>query len=120
MKLVDYVNPMQGTESDFRYSNGNTLPLTAMPFGMAAWCPQTHEAGGTWFFHPRHRHLEGIRLTHQPSPWIGDYGHLTLLPQSGPLLLSPGARSSSFKPGRCRSPPTISVYTCSVPGPGWS
>ncbi|MEK4516158.1 GH92 family glycosyl hydrolase [Paenibacillus sp. FSL H8-0122] len=98
MKLVDYVNPMQGTESDFRYSNGNTLPLTAMPFGMAAWCPQTHEAGGTWFFHPRHRHLEGIRLTHQPSPWIGDYGHLTLLPQSGPLLLSPGARSSSFKP----------------------
>ncbi|MEK3877684.1 GH92 family glycosyl hydrolase [Paenibacillus sp. FSL M7-0420] len=111
MKLVDYVNPMQGTESDFRYSNGNTLPLTAMPFGMAAWCPQTHEAGGTWFFHPRHRHLEGIRLTHQPSPWIGDYGHLTLLPQSGPLLLSPGARSSSFKPGEMQvSPHYFSVH----------
>ncbi|WP_342410874.1 GH92 family glycosyl hydrolase [Paenibacillus sp. FSL R10-2778] len=97
MGWLDYVNPLQGTESDFRYSHGNTLPLTAMPFGMAAWCPQTYEAGGTWFFHPRHRHLEGIRLTHQPSPWIGDYGHLTLLPQTGPLLLSPGSRSSSFK-----------------------
>ncbi|WP_307401180.1 GH92 family glycosyl hydrolase [Paenibacillus anaericanus] len=98
LALLNYVNTLQGTESDFRYSGGNTFPLISMPFGMTAWSPQTNEEGGGWFFHPRHRHLEGIRLTHQPSPWIGDYGHLTILPQTGPLILRSHARTSSFKP----------------------
>jgi predicted alpha-1,2-mannosidase len=95
--LLQYVNPLQGTASSFHFSNGNTLPLVARPFGMAAWSAQTDEAGGGWFFHPAHRHFEGLRLTHQPSPWIGDYGHLTILPQSGPLALSASKRSSSFR-----------------------
>lgn len=29
------------------------------------------------------RTLEGVRLTHQPSPWIGDYGALLFMPQAG-------------------------------------
>lgn len=98
MNLLQYVNPLQGTASVYEYSNGNTLPLTARPFGMAAWSAQTNEAGGGWFFHPSHRRFEGIRLTHQPSPWIRDYGHLNLLPQTGPLELSAPRRSSSFRP----------------------
>ncbi|WP_158299312.1 GH92 family glycosyl hydrolase [Paenibacillus antri] len=97
-RRLAYVNPLQGTASTFSYSNGNTLPIVGRPFGMASWSPQTDEAGGGWFFHPSHRHLQGIRLTHQPSPWIGDYGHLVLLPQTGPLCLEPGKRASSFKP----------------------
>lgn len=96
--LLQYVDPLQGTASTFTFSNGNTLPLIARPFGMAAWSPQTNEAGGGWFFHPSHRHFEGLRLTHQPSPWIGDYGHLILMPQTGPLALSAAKRSSSYRP----------------------
>lgn len=96
-RLLQYVNPLQGTASTFNFSNGNTLPLVARPFGMAAWSAQTNEAGGGWFFHPSHRHFEGLRLTHQPSPWIGDYGHLTIMPQSGPLVLAASKRSSSFR-----------------------
>ncbi|MEK3865871.1 GH92 family glycosyl hydrolase [Paenibacillus sp. FSL H7-0716] len=98
MNLLQHVNPLQGTASTFRFSNGNTLPLIARPFGMAAWSPQTDEAGHGWFFHPSHRHFEGIRLTHQPSPWIRDYGHLVLMPQSGVLALPARQRSSSFRP----------------------
>ena len=98
MSLISYVNPLQGTDSVYTYSNGNTLPLTSMPWGMNAWCPQTNEAGGAWFFHPHHRRLEGIRLTHQPSPWIGDYGHMTFMPQTGRLQLSAHDRSSSIRP----------------------
>ncbi|MGG1555598.1 GH92 family glycosyl hydrolase [Paenibacillus ferrarius] len=97
MTVLHYVNPLQGTASTFHFSNGNTLPLVARPFGMAAWSPQTDEGGKGWYFHPSHRHLEGIRLTHQPSPWIGDYGHLTMMPQTGPLALTAAKRSSSFR-----------------------
>ncbi|MBB6635175.1 putative alpha-1,2-mannosidase [Cohnella thailandensis] len=96
--LLRYVNPLQGTESVYPFSNGNTLPLAALPNGMAAWSPQTNEAGGGWFYHPSHRHLQGFRLTHQPSPWIGDYGSFTLMPQTGPLRTSPDMRSASFRP----------------------
>jgi predicted alpha-1,2-mannosidase len=97
MNVLQYVNPLQGTASTFHFSNGNTLPLVARPFGMAAWSAQTDEKGEGWFFHPSHRHFEGIRLTHQPSPWIGDYGHLTVMPQTGPLALTAAKRSSSFR-----------------------
>lgn len=96
--LLPYVNPLQGTNSFYHYSNGNTLPLVALPFGMASWSPQTNEEGGGWFFHPSHRHFQGLRLTHQPSPWIGDYGQVVLMPQTGKLCLSASERASSFLP----------------------
>ena len=70
---VAQVNIRQGTDSHFGFSQGNTLPLIARPFGMTHWCPQTNESRGGWFFHPGDRKLEGLRATHQPSPWIGDY-----------------------------------------------
>lgn len=98
MKRLEYVNPLQGTESIGKYSNGNTLPLTTRPFGMASWSPQTNEDGDRWYFHSSHRSLQGIRLTHQPSPWIADYGQLAIMPQSGSLRLSAYDRASSFRP----------------------
>lgn len=98
MSYLSYVNPLQGTASVFGYSNGNTLPLVSRPFGMAAWSPQTKDVKDGWFFHPGDRLLSGIRLTRQPSPWIGDYGQLLLLPQSGPLCLETSKRQSSFRP----------------------
>jgi len=97
MNKIQYVNPLQGTDSIYPYSNGNTLPLTSLPFAMNAWALQTSEAGGGWWFSPNHNRTEGFRLTHQPSPWIGDYGHMTFIPQTGQLKTSAHDRSSSFR-----------------------
>ena len=81
--FTSYVNIKQGTASDMRFSSGNTLPLVSVPFGMHAYSLQTLGRGGGWFYHPSHRQCEGIRLTHQPSPWMRDYGHIVMMPQSG-------------------------------------
>jgi predicted alpha-1,2-mannosidase len=93
---IRHVNPLQGTDSVFEFSSGNTLPLVCRPFGMASWTPQTTGEGERWFFHPSHRWFYGLRLTHQPSPWIADYGRFTLMPTTGPLRVSPRDRASSF------------------------
>ena len=98
MSYTDLVNIRQGSASCRRFSNGNTLPLTQLPFAMAALCPQTTSDSGTWFYHPEHRSLEGIRLTHQPSPWIGDYGCFCLQPQMGEPGTAPDERWSGFRP----------------------
>ena len=66
--FLKYVNIKQGTLSEPRFSTGNTLPLTYAPFGMNSFSVQTRASGGGWFYSPLHRHTEGIRLTHQPSP----------------------------------------------------
>ncbi len=83
MKYIDYVNIRHGTKSLPRFSSGNTVAATQLPFAMAGFSPQTSSERGNWFFHPDDRVIEGIRLTHQPSPWIGDYGHFCLQPQEG-------------------------------------
>lgn len=105
MKYLDYVNIKQGTDSIPIYSSGNTLPLTQLPFGMAAFCPQTvvqdHDKYESyyrrWFYNPRHKSTGGIRLARQPSPWIGDYGALLFLPQSDTLKSDPEERLSAFR-----------------------
>ena len=98
MKFCDYVNTKQGSASVRRFSNGNTLPLVQLPFGMAAFCPQTSDGNIRWYYHPDHRSFEGIRLTHQPSPWIADYGAVVFMPQIAPLKLDGEARWSGFRP----------------------
>ena len=96
MHLLDYVNIKQGTASTSRFSHGNTLPLTQLPFGMAAFAPQTN-----WnpnFYHPADRSLEGVRLTHQPSPWVGDFGCFLMIPQSGDPFSRQHAIWSGYRP----------------------
>ena len=78
---LDYVNIQQGTDSTWRFSRGNTLPLTQRPYAMAAFAPQTRGME-TWWYSPHERVVEGIRLTHQPSPWINDYGCMMFTPQT--------------------------------------
>lgn len=82
MKLLNYVNTKMGTKSKMELSTGNTLPLTQLPFAMASFCPQTSipSQTPTWFFDPDADCNEGVRLTHQPSPWIGDYGTFLFVP----------------------------------------
>ena len=95
--LLHYVNPLQGSDSTPEFSRGNTLPIVAMPFGMAHWTLQSSAQPG-WFFHPHDRRLQGIRCTHQLSPWLGDYGYATFLPFQGESSPDPDRRASSYRP----------------------
>lgn len=69
------IDTRTGTASHPNFSHGNTLPLTGVPFGMNYLAVQTAGENGAWFFDPESRNYQGIRLTHQPSPWIGDFQH---------------------------------------------
>ncbi len=99
MKYIPYVNIKMGTKSHMRYSTGNALPLVQLPFGMAAFCPQTEviEDREGWFFQPDIPSIEGIRLTHQPSPWIGDHGTFLLTPQSDIIANTPSGAWSGYR-----------------------
>ena len=72
-----------GTANDPDFSHGNCLPVTALPFAMNHFVPQTNGNRGSWWFHPDDRMLEGFRLTHQPSPWVGDFTTFIMQPISG-------------------------------------
>lgn len=83
----DYVNVMigsYGSESIQRHhSSGNTLPLVARPWGFNHWAPQTTKDSTSWWFDAGADTFQGIRCTHQASPWIGDYGWFVLRPWLG-------------------------------------
>ena len=104
LSLSDLVNILQGTNSTGIFSRGNTLPIVAMPFGMAHWTLQSTDRE-PWFFHPEDRRLLGFRSTHQLSPWLGDYGQATFLPFQGEIDLAPGSRSASWRPGHSKLSP---------------
>jgi predicted alpha-1,2-mannosidase len=107
--LVSLVNPLQGTNSNFGFSRGNTLPLIALPFGMTHWSPQT-SVGSGWFFDPNAHNLQGIRATHQPSPWMGDYGHFTVMAQTGTADYDPATRAVAYDPAELHvGPHSLSV-----------
>lgn len=95
---LELVNILQGTGSTFLFSRGNTLPIAAMPFGMAHWTIQSNGKNQPWFFHPADRRIEGIRCTHQLSPWLNDYGYATFMPVDGATKTAMGSRGSSYRP----------------------
>ena len=77
---VGYVNPLVGTLSKHSLSTGNTYPAIAMPWGMNFWTPQTGRMGDGWQYVYTEDKIRGIKQTHQPSPWINDYGQFALMP----------------------------------------
>jgi predicted alpha-1,2-mannosidase len=94
--VVDYVNPLIGTDSEHKFSHGNIYPAIAMPFGMTAWAPQTGERSG-WIYQYQKTTINGIKATHQPSPWIGDYGDFAIMPMIGELKTDRIERESAFQ-----------------------
>src|SRR6202453_1909843 len=92
---VDWVNILQGTASTPEFSRGNTLPIAALPFGMAHWTLQSHE-DTPWMFQPGVRRIQGIRCTHQLSPWLSDYGQAAFLPFRGDIHPQAAERASSY------------------------
>ena len=93
-QLLNFVSTLQGTDSQDDFSRGNTLPLLCTPFPMTAWTLQTNE--GRWAFRWRDAKIQGLRATHQPSPWMGDHGHFTFMPQQRDRLLNAHERGSSY------------------------
>ncbi|MGL4644655.1 MAG: GH92 family glycosyl hydrolase, partial [Vagococcus fluvialis] len=85
VNLLD-IDTRQGTNNQHSYSNGNTLPYTGVPFGMNFFAMQTAGDRGSWWFNPHDRVFQGIRLTHQPSPWMGDFQWMLFNPFSGKLF----------------------------------
>lgn len=92
--LTQYVNPLIGTDSDQGFSRGNTYPAISMPHGMVAWTPQTGQGG--WAYQYQKNKLQGIKATHQPSPWMGDYGQFLLMPVTSFTQLDLDANSATF------------------------
>ena len=95
--LVKLANPMQGTDSTGGFSHGNTFPAIALPFPMNVWAPYTQPAKDTFYYQYRQNKIRGIRQTHQPSPWIGDYANFSLMPVFGKLAFTEDDRASDFR-----------------------
>lgn len=93
---VDYVNPLAGTLSKFELSTGNTYPVIAMPWGMNFWSPQTGKMGDGWMYTYTADKIRGFKQTHQPSPWINDYGQFSLMPVTGKPVFNEDERASWF------------------------
>ena len=96
ISLVDYVNPLMGTDSKHSLSNGNTYPAIATPWGMNFWTPMTSKMGDGWTYKYNENKIRGIKQTHQPSPWINDYAAFSLMPVTGELKYKEDERESWF------------------------
>ena len=92
---VDYVNPLMGTQSTSDLSSGNTYPSIALPWGMNFWTPQTGRMGDGWQYTYTANKIKGFKQTHQPSPWMNDYGEFSLMPVTG-LRITENDRESWF------------------------
>ena len=93
---ADLVNPLMGTDSKQDLSNGNTYPSISLPWGMNAWMPQTGKMGDGWAYTYPSNKIVGFRQTHQPSPWINDYGQFSIMPVTGKPELQEQKRASWF------------------------
>ena len=93
---VDYASTLVGTQSKFELSTGNTYPATALPWGMNFWTPQTGTMGDGWTYTYNADKIRGFKQTHQPSPWMNDYGQFAIMPVTGGLVFDQDRRASWF------------------------
>jgi len=94
--LVDDVNPLMGTDSRYELSNGNTYPAIALPWGMNFWTAQTGQMGDGWQYTYSASKINGFKQTHQPSPWMNDYGQFAIMPVTGKTRVTQNDRQSWF------------------------
>lgn len=108
---VDYVSPLVGTQSKHALSTGNTYPAIALPWGMNFWVPQTGKMGDGWAYTYDADKIRGFKQTHQPSPWINDYGQFSIMPVTGKLEFDEEKRASWFShKGEIATPSYYKVY----------
>ncbi len=108
---ADFVNPLVGTESENELSTGNTYPAIAMPWGMNFWVAQTGKMGDGWQYTYAAKKIRGLKQTHQPSPWINDYGQFSLMATVGEPVFDEAKRASWFShKAEVATPYYYSVY----------
>jgi len=93
---VDLVNPLMGTDSDYTLSYGNTYPAVAVPWGMNFWTPVTGKTNSGWGYTYDANKINGIKQTHQPSPWMNDYAAFSLMATTGALKVKEDERASWY------------------------
>ncbi|WP_265132226.1 GH92 family glycosyl hydrolase [Chryseobacterium oranimense] len=113
--LADYVNPLMGTQSKPSLSNGNTYPAIGLPWGMNLWTPQTGKMGDGWAYTYDADKIKGFKQTHQPSPWMNDYGAFAIMPGVGKLKFKEEERASWFShKAEVAKPYSYSVYLADI------
>ncbi|MCT4047662.1 glycoside hydrolase family 92 protein [Elizabethkingia anophelis] len=111
LKPVDYVNTLMGTQSKHSLSNGNTYPAVGLPWGMNLWTPQTGKMGDGWAYTYDADKIRGFKQTHQPSPWMNDYGAFAIMPGIGKPKFKEDERASWFShKAEVATPYSYSVY----------
>ena len=93
---VDYVSTLVGSASKSELSTGNTYPAIALPWGMNFWTPQTGKMEDGWTYTYGADKIRGLKQTHQPSPWINDYGQFSIMPVVGKKVFDEEGRASWF------------------------
>ncbi|WP_343686834.1 GH92 family glycosyl hydrolase [Chryseobacterium gleum] len=112
---VDYVNPLMGTQSKPSLSNGNTYPAVGLPWGMNIWTPQTGKMGDGWAYTYDADKIKGFKQTHQPSPWMNDYGAFAIMPGVGKVKFKEDERASWFShKAEVATPYFYSVYLADI------
>ena len=108
---LDYVSILVGTQSKFELSTGNTYPAIARPWGMNFWTPQTRNNGDGWQYAYQDDKIKGFKQTHQPSPWMNDYGQFSIFPMTDKLVFDEKERGSWFShKAEIAKPNYYSVY----------
>ena len=110
---ADYVSTLVGTMSDNTFSTGNLYPATALPWGMNFWTPMTGRIGNGWTYSYSAHKIQGFKQTHQPSPWINDYGYFVVMPLRDASNYSEEKRGSWFSHhSETARPYYYQVYLC--------
>lgn len=94
--LVQYVNTLQGTDSEWALSYGNTYPTVGLPFAVHFYSPQTGKNGDGWKYQYKATSIRGFQQVHQCSPWMGDYAVFSLMPGIGDLTVNEDDRALTF------------------------
>lgn len=89
--IVEYVDTRRGSHSSGEYSRGNNVPAAAMPNGFTLLVPLTDAGSQSWLYSwAAHNNaenrpaLQGVGISHIPSPWMGDRNQLAFQVSSTP------------------------------------
>ncbi|MDE9366678.1 GH92 family glycosyl hydrolase [Luteipulveratus sp. YIM 133132] len=103
--LTTFVDVRRGTNSSGSFSRGNNLPISAVPNGFTFFTPVTDADSSSWEYSYQSQNnaqnkpvLQGLAVSHEPSPWMGDRNQLSVMPSpaSGVPSGAPAQRGLAF------------------------
>ena len=100
--LTNYVDTRRGTNASGGFSRGNNLPISAVPNGFNFLTPVTNATSNSWEYEYQRGNnaanlpmLQGLAISHEPSPWMGDRNQMSIMPvpAGGSLTGAPSSRA---------------------------